>query len=447
MEGEHLTAGVIWQGEPKERIDWDRLPGFTYNLGEVAPHSVQELPPFYLVAGNGNWETVRNWWKRLVQPSGVIEEQKPETVRVLEVKAEPISALLMEEEGTLKLSLINRRAKILTGKLTLQGEAFQVEPASYALEAVNRSNPFVGQLAVKGPAVPAASFLKAEVETGKMTETFQVPVVRLRSGGEVRVTHPEEGMIVVENGLLTLRFAPNFQGSLTALEREGVNHLYSAYPQARAMAWSNPWFGGVHSSLNWMGSPDLGREKFRGEAIERVGESGLRWQGVQTVSDLEHKDRSWLRVETEFLTLPGSNVVAVITRRTNRTTARMDTYGGVAAWTQIGGTRENSLLHWMRGEERRHQRNSSFSSEGDSGRWVAVENSTTGDVLTLITTHPSFHAGFEDFGVEGQHLQVRGSFNLGPNETKETLCWLVLSQDKAQIEPYAAALSQVRRLP
>ena len=59
----------------------------------------------------GDWKTVRGWWRRLVQPSGVHEEHRPEPVRVLEVRAEPQPALLLDEAQEVRLAVLNRRGK------------------------------------------------------------------------------------------------------------------------------------------------------------------------------------------------------------------------------------------------------------------------------------------------------------------------------------------------
>jgi len=119
----------------------------------------------------------------------------------------------------------------------------------------------------------------------------------------------------------------------------------------------------------------------------------------------------------------------------------------VAVWTQVGGTRGNSVLHWEREGARRQRRRGGFAAEGQSGSWAAVENPATGDALVLISADLRGRTYFEDFGEEGPHLMSSGPMPIEPNETKETLSWLVLCSDIRQIEAYAAALSQARQLP
>ena len=73
--------------------------------------------------------------------------------------------------------------------------------------------------------------------------------------------------------------------------------------------------------------------------------------------DLAHKHWSWLRVGIEYLTLAGSNALALVLRYTNRTDARMSPNGGVAVWTRPGGTHDNSSS--ALGEARRAPREAS----------------------------------------------------------------------------------------
>jgi ribosomal protein S18 acetylase RimI-like enzyme len=449
-EEDELVCGLIWTpvaaGGPKMEMDWSRFPKLTFEMGELPPHSVRCLPTVYLVAGTGNWETVRGWWRRLIQSSGTHEEQRPKPGRVLEVRTEPSPVLLTAAEEAVSLSVLNRRGRALNGRLSLGGDGFRPEPSELSLEEVNRDRPFAASVRITAPDAPAAGFVEAAVDGGPMTRPFRLPVMRLGGPGELRVTEGQNGEIVTENGWLTLRVAPGFLGSLYALEREGVNHLFSAYPQSHPFIWFNPWYGGVYPFVGWMGDPRLSKETFTGEPVERVGERGLRWRGTRVACDLEHKDRRWLRLEAEYLTTPGSNVVALVTRWTNRTDARTTADGGMAAWLQVGGTREHATSHWECEGERRHRRRGGWPADSRSGPWAAVENAATGDSLVLIATDSRAHASIDDQGKEGPHLIASGHVALEPNESREILSWLVLCPDIAQVEAYAT-LSQVRRLP
>jgi GNAT superfamily N-acetyltransferase len=444
-EEEGYVAGMIWQKGPK--VEVQRQLGLTFDLGEVPAHGMKTVPPIYLIAGSGNWETVRNWWRRLIQPSGVREAHKPEPGRVLELRSEPSPALLFGDRRAITLALRNRREKKLTGTLTLQGDTFSPEPADWTLTEVDRDHPFTAEIPLTIPAQPAAGFLDARITDGPTTEHFRVPVVSPGGKGEVRVTNGDDGQFVIENGLLTLRASAAFRGAMTALEREGVNHLFSAWPAPRPFQWSNPWHGGLYPYVDWPGDTRLARETFTGEPVERRGEQGLLWSGVRMTCLPAHKDLRCLQLEVEYLTVPESNVVAVLSRWRNRTDAYHEAWGGVAAWLQPGGTRTASVAHWERNGERRHRRRGGFPAEARSGVWAAVENTETEDILLLITSQPGGHTNVEDYGAEGPHLEASGTWALKPNGVYETLTWLISCRELEQIDAYAAALAQARSLP
>jgi hypothetical protein len=234
---------------------------------------------------------------------------------------------------------------------------------------------------------------------------------------------------------------------MTSMERNGVEHLFSAYPNPGPFVWWNPWHGGLYPNIqDEAGDEFLQKETFTGEAVTRVGERGLSWQGVRVTCRLSHKDWSWLALEAEYLTLAGSNLIAIVTRWTNHSSARMPVATGVMAWLQPGGTRANTVAHWTRDGARMLQRRGGFGMKQRSGMWAAVENPSSGDVLSLITASPERYVGIEDMAEEGAHLHVDHNDTFSPGETKESLTWLVLTSGLDSLEAYAS-LAKVERLP
>jgi len=446
-EGEGSACGLIWQGEPQQSMDWKRMPALTFDVGELPPNGSASVPACWMSARSGDWKAVRGWWKRLVRPSDPIETTSPVPGRILSIAASPTSALLREQTESVSLRVENRRGKALSARLNLAGAEFQAAPSTLDIEEAHRSRPSELQVQVTCPEKVGAGFITADVETDVITERLKVPIVRISAGGNVDIAQPETDSVVIDNGRLKLHFATRFFGALTALETGGVNHLLSAYPVAKPFVWMNPWFGGVHAFNDWMGDPDLARESFTGTVIEAIGERGWRWRGVRMASDLTHKDRSWLRVELDYLVLPGSNVVALVLRHTNRTDARRILTGGVGVWSQPGGSVADTVVHWERGGELRDRRRGKFGADGESGRWIAIENRNSGDSLVLVAGNPGHNAAWDDFGEEGAHLQARGEIVIGPNATVETLYWLVHTTKRSEAAAYGAALSQVSRLP
>ena len=445
-EGEGMVAGLVFAGDPEQDRQWTRLVNLTYDLESVPAHGVSELPPVYVIACPGDWQTVRNWWRLLVQPSGVEETAPPRTMRVLEMEIKP--ALLTQKTQIVGLTVTNRRAKELSGSLTLAGDA-QITPDTLELSGVNRDKPFRRSVQITTPNRPHARLITAHINSVPVADTRKIGIVRLGGAGSVQITQPEDGLIDLDNGYLSFRVAPAFQGAMITLEREGVNHLRSAYPTPRPFVWANPWFGGVHPFLRWMVNSKLARETWTGEPIARTGETGIAWQGVRVLCQPAHKDRNWLRVEAEYLTTPGSNVLALALRCVNLSNARLSTPGdaGIGAWLQVGGTHTNAVLHGEFDGERQARRRGGFGMDNDAGKWKAVENADTSHTVLMIAASAGLQAGVKDFAEEGAHLSARGEMILQPNETKETLSWLVLSPDTSEIDAYVAALGECRTLP
>lgn len=445
LEDEERLGGLIWTGDPEVEFQWSRFPQLQWNLGEIPAHSLHEVPPFYLLAGAGDWKTVRRWWHRLTQPHLPPEERLPEPVRVLEVRAEP--ALLLADRELVRIELINRRGLPLNGLLRLTGEEFLPSVVEIPVQAANREHHPSAEVEVCPPNRPCAGFIEATLEAGAHVERFKLPLIRAAGPGKIAVTELETGHYRVENGFLALAAAPGFFGAMVGLERDGVNQIASAWPTPRPLSWSNPWYGGVHASLWNDGEERLAYEAFAGGSIKRTGTRGLCWEGVRARCDPKHKEWRWLSLELEYLTLPGSNLVALISRWTNRQTARVQFGGGTTVWPQPGGTHANLILHWERDNERRVRRRGGFQMNGGPSPWAAAENPETGDTLLLVSASMDAYVNVRDLGPDGASLTASDPFPLEPGETKERLHWLVLLQDKAEMTAYAAALSTLRELP
>lgn len=458
------VSGLIFTGNLKQDRQWTSLLNLIYDMETIPPYGVCELPPIYGVAGNGSWETVRGWWRKLVQPSGVYESHTLEPQDVLEIKIRP--ALLVAEEQSAELMVTHRRSSKLTGKLRLTGEGISC-PLEFDVDGVNRDNGFRATVPTKMSAQCGAHFITAHFDANPVAETRRIGIVKLGTSGKVSVTASgsldmaanstanDVDHIDVNNDNLCFRVVPSYLGAVVSLALKGekesgeVNQLRASYPTPIPFIWANPWYGGIHPMLGWAGDSRLTREKFTGERTSCTGELGIVWEGVRVTCRPLHKTLNWMRLETEYLTTAGSNVIALITRCTNLSTAQMETPGdiGVAAWLQVGGTHKNAIVHAEFNGTRQARRRGGFGMDSMSGTWKAVENAETGQTVLMIATAAKGKAGLEDFAEEGAHLSVQSACQLQPGETKETLGWLVMTDSPASIEAYVSGLAAIRRLP
>ena len=92
--------------------------------------------------------------------------------------------------------------------------------------------------------------------------------------------------------------------------------------------------------------------------------TGSRWLGATVVCQPAHRDRRWLQVAADYLTLPGSNVLLVLSRWTNRTTARheLDHDPCLAVWLAEGGEQPTEA-HWVRNGRREVQQVGGFARD------------------------------------------------------------------------------------
>ena len=152
-EGDGMVCGLVWKDRAEQSMQWTSLLHLIYDLGEIPPYSAENTPTVYAVGGAGTWKTVRDVWKMLAQPSGVIEVEAPCPERVLRVKITP--NLLTEVEQTVQVTVTNNREASLSGTLRLTGTV-PCEPDAIALDAVNRDRPASAAVKVRLPNIPGA---------------------------------------------------------------------------------------------------------------------------------------------------------------------------------------------------------------------------------------------------------------------------------------------------
>lgn len=451
------VTGLIWHPAEEERVGWDgRLPSLTYSLGEIPPHGSVDAPPVWLIACPGSWAVVRDWWRRVVRPAEPEEYDRPVPGALFEVRTEPSPAILRPGQDTLRVVAVHRGGNTTSGTVEVTAGAPGRTPASraqgadtnpsasrlsierrvIALPELDRDHPVVTDVAVRQPDGPYAAMTTATARLAGREHRFELPVIGLEGPGQVALRE-EEGTVLVDNGALRFRVAPAFGGSVTSLESAGRERLRSSWPEARPFVWAGHWFGGVHPAMDWIAGPQLAREPWSGGPVERI-RLGVRWVGAGVVCRPTHRDRRWLQVEADYLTLPGSNVMLILTRWANRTTARRELEHDpcLAVWLAEAGE-GGTEAHWVRNGRREVQHVGEFSRDMRSSTWAAVVDPASDSVTVLVPGSRKAKAYVEDFAQHGQHLGMWMPMTLEPGETREIAAWLVFCST-AEVEVYAA---------
>jgi hypothetical protein len=173
-----------------------------------------------------------------------------------------------------------------------------------------------------------------------------LPAVRLGNRDAVAVAQGE-GTWTIDNGRTRFAVAPNFSGSLSSWKEGGTNHLLSPYPEQKTFGWMSPWYGGL-TPLARHGHEmpgKLGEETFASEAVDATDGRGIAWRGVRVSCEMVREQLVGLATDLDFLTVGGSNVLKLVYRARNLTTARRRLgYGWLAFWQLDGAWEHNTLV-------------------------------------------------------------------------------------------------------
>jgi GNAT superfamily N-acetyltransferase len=445
-----LVAGIVWKtcGE----IDGGSV---RLDLPAIAPGAFADADPLHLVVARGDWEVVRDLWRRLWSPGSLREERRPAVHRVLRAGFEPGPPLVTAERTPASLAVRNRRLKPFAGHWELRAEGFRSEPAAGGLPEVTPRCPADRELVLTctdlTPHVaPATILLSSEVTLEERT----APIVIVGDAAK-GVTVREGERYEVDNGWLSFAVVPGHHGAMVSLCHGGRELLVSSFPEPRPYQWMASWFGGVEPFLQQPGDVRHVGDSFTGEPAARRGARGLAWSGVRLTCQVRHPGTRWLALSVEYLTIGGSNLVALVQRLTNGSAAPQEVPAGFIVFPAM--TAETRVYYDVRrpedrldGETRecdvvlrqRASRPPSFRF-GDAP-WVAMGSEES--LLTLVSFPPPGEAGSWLIDREAAGLHTSSPFRLEPGETRERLAWLAVTEDPQRAQAYRV-LRTIQELP
>jgi len=218
-----------------------------------------------------------------------------------------------------------------------------------------------------------------------------------------------------------------------------MEQLMSAFPEARPFAWMNPWHGGFRPTLRAEGQrvSRTHREGFQYRLIERAGPRNILWKGVCLSSELTQEALRGLRLEVEYLTTGCSNVLAMVLRAINHTSAPFGLRGEILGTLQIGGRRE-ALLHYLACGRERVRKPAPEWLEGETESWAALEDPCSGAIGTLVAASEKARISFEHLGQQGALMGLAALLSLGPGEAKELVGYFVLTNSLEKARLYRA---------
>ena len=336
------------------------------------------------------------------------------------------------------------REYTLHGTLKIQPpEGWDVFPAEIAFD-VDREHPKVQPLRLKAEADTAPGPYRIELlfESQVFDRKAVLDVFYLGDAGQhvdVR-QHEEDHLWTMDNGCSRWTLAPDFHAGVIAWNRAGddTNHLLTSYPDDGELSWMKPSLGGVRPMLfdlvrdsGWPGK--LHVERFTASQAALTDAHGLTWTGVRVSGDMQAESFKGIRVELDYLTLPGAGILKTVYRLVNATSVYRKVQFGWLTFAQVGGSHRHGVLHTTDYYRKRTPHNSWGLHEG----WAAVEDPATGLTLTVVSASGLRKVQAIDMGSFGAHFFVRENKDIAPSATTEVEAYWVLADSLHHAGRYA----------
>ncbi|MBN1875514.1 MAG: N-acetyltransferase [Anaerolineae bacterium] len=434
LSSERGMLGVLWDDTVEENeFSWS--VGLNSKVLACGPQQWTPAGTLHLYIGPGDWRTVRAHARRLAGQDTIPEPIPVEVRKVYNARLEPSPLVTLEDTAATTLVVDNLRGKPLEGGVTLVlPEGLAVDKSTFELHDVSIKNTLREAVTLTLPSEATAYTAAAHLQTRIFNVNVAVPVIRLGNRAAVDVVQ-DNGTFMLDNGRTCFGVAPDFSAALFQWEEGGVNHALSPYPKQSIFDWMNPWYGGLMPIVLRPGDNDfpgkLHRETFTGEVIDLPDARGIPWRGARMSSVLQRERLLGLCMDIDYLTVGNSNVLKVIYRVHNMTTAwRHFTLGCLSFW-QPDGTSEHNVLH-IEGMERKPN---PWISWAETPYWVSVTNGETGRTLIQVSPYPS--ARYIDWSTGG-HLAWFNDVDIPPEGVLERILYLVLCRDLAEAKRYIA---------
>jgi hypothetical protein len=351
---------------------------------------------------------------------------------------------LSGDEARCDLAVASERLQPAEARVDLTATAgLHLTNSALTLPDITRGHP--GQVAAtvrRADDEPGIDVLAAQAVTNVDTATRAVPIIRLaRPPAEPTVeeiVQDGQPLLRVDNGWASFQVAPHFAGGIVVWERDGVDHLFTAYPRPDNYAWFGPWYGGIHpyvGTADEQGLPgnigQLTGEVFHWEALPWRARLARRWCGARLWT--EPTVLPWLRVEVEYLTLPGSTLLLATLKLTNNGTSQQPVKAGFNAFVQPGGTRQGARFHWS--PDHTPYAPEPFQADWlTAGKWAAVEGAGTTIAATVLSSAVRLEG--TAIGESGADIFASARPVLTPGETAEIAVIFALTHDADEARRY-----------
>ncbi len=441
LDREGWTFGILWPDglTPRCNADsWMRLalrgPATTIGLGELTRFEEVTLLPTL-----GGWQIVEREWREQQR----IAHAPSKVLPAAGARLVPAPLLLLDDPVTAEIEAryIHPRAESATVQAATE-PGFSVNPTKLECSEVSSVGSPTESVTVTPTATRCAAEISLEMQHPGLRGRFTAPMIALGSSrGNVRVeetTDQGEAVWRVANGWLSFGVRPGVLGIVYTLSSPDGEHLYSNFPVPRERWWNYPVYGGIHPVLwergGW-GYDNLGHLAgltMQAEPTRREGKQSIPWEGLRLWADLEHEKVRGLRFEVEYLTVPQSNVIAVLATLRSTGPARAITYR-----LEVSPSVEPEMPLLVLPDQENFTRGGMRGGASPSGqRWISAEYPESGRNLVLVGT-PGGAVDGRDMGTYGVSHRALLHTVVPPNGAVRSRNYIVLANDRHQAALYA----------
>lgn len=430
-----LVAGVAWGTEVGQVLHGHEL-GLRSPLLTVAGGQRSPVMRYAFWGGSGDWRVARESLLRWAGISARTEES-------LHLQTRPVAQARLErpvlatcgDAVTTSLIADSVSMRKLDGEVVIEGEGLSTIRAN--VQGLCRGNELRQPLTLPAPKDIGRYRGSVRLELPYLAETSLFEVLRLGRGGEVAISQGDEqghAVWALDNGLTRMVVAPTFGPSAISWLWQGQEMLASAFPTPGSLAWTYPWYGGIHLYLHRADEVDscgvLVKEAISVEPVIAPDAQGVPWQGVRMTARPQQKLVRDLLVSLEYLTLGHSPIVKVNYRVQNlRSTRQQVRIAGVVP-LRLGAAPEQLVL---RGEQMRSVP-TMWSSWHNGNTWGLLTEPQSG--RSALAVCPQGRLTLADLGQAGRMFEVEGQTALDGGATYETTLYLALAESAEAAEAF-----------
>ncbi|AZU60734.1 GNAT family N-acetyltransferase [Neobacillus mesonae] len=422
-----LPSGFCWSSDTKVQfLHWFLF--FEHNLGVIHANGTAKTEPTYFSVGAfPTWDAFQAFARKKVHAD---EKPAAQPVQFYPKNHNPF----VQEQATVhykdsKLSNLDGELRLLDDDQPAITKHFSEEDGKN--EAVFPLH-FKGQSKVK--------LLKLNADLKLASSVHQALMIQTDHSVIQTDQYVEEGIPVyhVDNGLNTIKAAPDFFPGLYSLSNNGQEWLDTSFPALKPKSWWNPWPGGIRNALLNISGNSLLKEERSAEFASLTDNKGNGWTGIKVqVQITQHETFKGLTFNQYFLLLPGAPVMCHTTEILQGTNQYFKNEGW---YCQAAFKNKNNS--WISNDGLNHKFGKG-EMEIDVNKSFIIGHDAVAETLQVISDYPGGKSELY-LNKEVTHHSVYSLLQLGHGETYWTKPIFYLFNNEAIPEDALHALKTIR---